>query len=196
MARPLEFDRNRALDSAMKLFWRQGYSATSLSQLLDSMDIGKGSFYAAFTDKHSLYAEALDLFGNRTHDNLLKIKRKHTALESVQAFFENTLFDVPPHRMRCGCMMVNSVLELSAVEQELCDLASEKLIKIEMEFEKSFAEDLNNGDLSFSQSPRDIARLVMIINQGLRVSCRKNVTTNELHSIVNTCMDTLRMALN
>ncbi|MEO1614160.1 MAG: helix-turn-helix domain-containing protein, partial [Pseudomonadota bacterium] len=56
----------------MSLFWRQGYQATSLADLLAAMEIGRSSFYAAFTDKRSLFIECLDLFSSRTIDLLYR----------------------------------------------------------------------------------------------------------------------------
>ncbi|MFM8354230.1 MAG: TetR/AcrR family transcriptional regulator, partial [Gammaproteobacteria bacterium] len=55
MSRPIEFDRSKALDKAVALFWRKGYQATSLTDLLAAKQIGRSSFYAAFTDKRSLF---------------------------------------------------------------------------------------------------------------------------------------------
>ena len=34
MARPPEFDRSKALNKALVLFWRKGYQASSLADLL------------------------------------------------------------------------------------------------------------------------------------------------------------------
>eukprot|EP01041_Mallomonas_annulata_P037775 gene37776-biopygen29696 len=45
MARPIEFDRPKALNRAMALFWRQGFQATSLVDLLAAMGIGRSSLY-------------------------------------------------------------------------------------------------------------------------------------------------------
>ncbi|MEY3234220.1 helix-turn-helix domain-containing protein [Aquidulcibacter sp.] len=53
----------------MKLFWRNGYRASSLSDLLDEMKIGRGSFYAAFRDNRHLFLECL---------NPLNLCRRHS----------------------------------------------------------------------------------------------------------------------
>jgi AcrR family transcriptional regulator len=60
VGRPREFDRAEALRAAMHLFWEQGYERTSIAQLKDAMGISAPSFYAAFTDKPTLFQEAVD----------------------------------------------------------------------------------------------------------------------------------------
>src|SRR5690606_1214187 len=57
--RPLSFDRDAALVSAMHLFWRHGYEATSVADLTRAMGITPPSLYAAFGDKRRLFLEAV-----------------------------------------------------------------------------------------------------------------------------------------
>jgi len=180
----------------MKLFWLRGYSAASLSMLLDVMDIGKSSFYAAFTDKRGLYIEALNLFGNRTRDKFIKLKQDNHSLDAVQLFFEDTLSNVSQRRRSLGCMMVNTILELSDVDQGLSDLAAKKLAEIEVEFARAFADDIIQGRLNTSQRPEDMAALVMTINQGLRVSSRKKCSNIQLNANVKTVMEMLSHGFN
>lgn len=44
----------------MQLFWRQGYEATSLQDLLREMRLSKSSFYQAFGSKHALFGRCID----------------------------------------------------------------------------------------------------------------------------------------
>ncbi|MCA8865093.1 MULTISPECIES: TetR/AcrR family transcriptional regulator [unclassified Halomonas] len=59
MGRPRTFDRDKAVEEAMHIFWQNGYESTSLSQL--KAGIGSGisapSFYAAFGSKEALFQE-------------------------------------------------------------------------------------------------------------------------------------------
>ena len=60
MARPTEFDRNKVLDRATRLFWERGFGGTSISDLEAAMGIGRTSIYAAFGAKEDLFMAAID----------------------------------------------------------------------------------------------------------------------------------------
>ena len=49
--RPKVFDRDAALDKAMKLFWQHGYEATSLADLVEATGAKAPTLYAEFTNK-------------------------------------------------------------------------------------------------------------------------------------------------
>src|SRR4029077_11955803 len=70
--RPRSFDRGRALERAMHVFWRQGYEATSVSDLTRAMHINPPSLYAAFGDKEQLYLEALARYQQRRVESMAK----------------------------------------------------------------------------------------------------------------------------
>nr|WP_296064243.1 TetR/AcrR family transcriptional regulator [uncultured Actinoplanes sp.] len=62
MGRPRIFEEDRAVDQAMRLFWRRGYDGTSLRDLGQELGLKPGSLYAAFGDKQSLFLRALDRY--------------------------------------------------------------------------------------------------------------------------------------
>ena len=60
--RPREFDREAALERAMRLFWEQGYEGTSMSSLVDALGLASARIYAAFGSKEGLFREAVALY--------------------------------------------------------------------------------------------------------------------------------------
>ena len=60
--RPRAFDVDKALDSALELFWTHGYEGTSLAMLTEAMGINVPSLYAAFGNKETLFRKALERY--------------------------------------------------------------------------------------------------------------------------------------
>jgi AcrR family transcriptional regulator len=62
MARPKEFDQQKALRKAIRLFSQQAFAATSTDELMCVMDVGRGSMYDTFGDKRALFLKALEMY--------------------------------------------------------------------------------------------------------------------------------------
>ena len=58
MARPKEFDQEKALGRAIRLFSRQGFAATSTDELMRVMNIGRQSMYDTFGDEAGAVSES------------------------------------------------------------------------------------------------------------------------------------------
>jgi len=194
MARSLEFDRTKAVEAAMKLFWSRGYTATSLPDLLKSMGVARSSFYASFGTKRELFIECLELFGDRTLDIIKEDAQTLPPSALPRAFFHTTLSDVSGRKVKQGCMMVNTVLELADVDPKLNQLAAKKLSAIENAFAKAFSMAQERGELDPTHSPEELASLVMTINLGLRVQSRQNHSPQALESIVENSLSMLGLA--
>lgn len=55
MGRPRELDEDEGIAEALQTFWKQGYGATSIPDLMEAAQLERGSLYKAFEDKHSLF---------------------------------------------------------------------------------------------------------------------------------------------
>jgi len=94
VARTKEFDPDSALRAAMDLFWRKGYEATSMQDLVDGLGIGRGSIYATFGSKHELYLRALDRYAEQSDVRALdRLSRSGPALPVVREFVRAFLAD-------------------------------------------------------------------------------------------------------
>lgn len=190
MSRPIEFDRPKAVNRALALFWRKGYQATSLADLLAAMGISRSSFYAAFTDKRTLFVECLDLFAARTRKMLESARADIAPMDVLQNFFERNFVGTPGAKSHWGCMLVNTVLELADVEEGLSARASEHLDEIQCVFEACLQEA---G--AASARAREIAAILMLVNAGIRVSSRRRLQDAQHLEHIATTFDLIRSAI-
>jgi TetR/AcrR family transcriptional repressor of nem operon len=170
VARPIEFDRLQAVNRALALFWRQGYQATTLAELLQTMGIGRSSFYAAFTDKRTFFIECLDLWAARTLDLLQRARTERPPMDALQDFFERSFVGARGAKAHWGCMLVNTVLELAGVDDELAARASHHMGEMQRVFQVCL---LDAG--ATPARAEELAAMLMLFNEGIRVSSRRRL---------------------
>lgn len=114
MGRPREFDEHAALDKALAVFWRHGYEASSLAELLAAMELSKSSFYETFGSKHALFLEALQQYQD---ERLIQLRGAlaggKSARAAIEAFFERVIGHAATPGNARGCMACNEAVELA-----------------------------------------------------------------------------------
>src|SRR5258708_5481242 len=120
MARALEFDYDKAIDKATRVFWKNGYSGTSLRDLLKAIGIGEGSFYNTLKSKKQLYLKCLkhynDTVGRRRAEALFS---PSSAKEGVRGLFRTVLDDLDDPRNPRDCLLARSVSSDVLAERDL-----------------------------------------------------------------------------
>jgi len=190
MGRPVEFDRPTAVNRALALFWRQGYQATSLADLLPAMGISRSSFYAAFGDKRSFFIECLDLWAARTLQLLNDQRNGLPPIDALQKFFERSVAEALGPKVNWGCMLVNTVLEMSGVDDELATRASTHMA----DMERSFQDSLQDAGATSAQAEK-MAAMLMLFNEGIRVSSRRRLPEAQQLQSISTTFGLVRSAL-
>jgi len=142
MGRKLEFDLEKALESATRVFWAKGYVSASMRDLLKAMRIGEGSFYHLFGSKKRLYLECLK------HYNGVVMKRRVEVLlaessvrKGVRAFFRGLLDELDDPRTPRVCLMAQSLSAEVMAESGLDSYVMDQM----QGFERLFVERLKAG---------------------------------------------------
>lgn len=105
--RPRGFDRDAALERAMRLFWRKTYEGTSLAELTAAMGINAPSLYAAFGSKDALFRAAVAHYAEHHGTEIWRALREIPAIDAaIEEFLYATARsysspDDPP-----GCLIV------------------------------------------------------------------------------------------
>lgn len=185
MPRPRNFDEATALDAAMECFWRRGYEATSLRDLTESMGLSAPSVYNAFGNKEELYARALDRYLDRTtRVRLRRLEETFRPLEAIRRFFAEIIEHSVKDRLRKGCFLVNSALEVAPHDSACRAVVTEQFDAIEAFFKRLLVSAQAEGTASAKIDAADFARLLVGILLGIRVLARAKPDRAALEGIV------------
>lgn len=168
MVRLKGFDENIALEKAARIFWKQGYENTSLSELLEEMGILNGSFYHTFRDKKSLYLKVLQ----RYNENILR--RRFEVLDTtpsikkgIRLFFGQILKDFQRKSIPRGCLMTNSLEDEILKYPELKKYITSTIRTFHDYLVARFDAAKKNGELPKDLKSASTAGLLITYLQGL-----------------------------
>jgi len=168
VARALEFDYDKAIAKATRIFWKKGYSGTSLRDLLKGMGIGEGSFYNTLKSKKQLYVECLK------HYNDTVGRRRFTALfspasakEGVRGFFRTALNDLDDPRTPRVCLIARSVSSDVLSESDLGKLVQSDMADLFGAFSERLKSAKDTGELPPEFEPEVVAQIIGTYFQGL-----------------------------
>mgnify|MGYP000267375213 CR=1 FL=1 len=121
--RSRQFDPDTALDAAMQVFWRQGYEATTIQDLVDEMGINRFSLYDTFGDKHALYLQTLDMYANCVVSSftkgLFEQAEKVGPLSAIEASLLGMVDRAHEPADVCGCLYQRAVTEMASADPEV-----------------------------------------------------------------------------
>lgn len=171
MARTKEFDPEAVLQSALELFWRRGYEATSMADLVEHLGIGRASIYATFGNKHELYLKALDRYNeNRDSGLLCELSQPGPPLPAVRAVVRRFAAEANADDRRFqGCFVTNTAAELGAHDPAAARRVEASWGHIETLLRSALMRAQAQGELAADRDPRALARMLLVLMQGLRV---------------------------
>ncbi len=119
MARPKEFDQERALHRAISIFSQKGFAATSTDDLMRAMNVGRQSMYDTFGDKRALFLKALEVYVTE------KVRSINVELQtpgSPLASIRRVLVHFAERRdlsSTDGCMGINAICEFGMRDEDV-----------------------------------------------------------------------------
>lgn len=171
MGRPAEFDRDDAVQAAIRVFSRHGFAAASTADLLDNMGIGRQSLYGAFGDKRGLFLEALERYSERS---LARMRASMEAEGSACAALTAALMidlgcgaDV-----ESGCLGVGSIAEFGRSDADINALGDRAGTAVVALFADRVRAGMEVGELRPDLDPDAVGRMLLSLKSGLKVAAR------------------------
>jgi len=195
VGRPREFVEEEALERACELFWRQGYEATSLNQLVESMGISRQSLYNTFGGKEKLFLRVIDHYTETRLAAVISLLGDEGAdLRSIEQYFGQVAAGTTmPGDVRKGCLMVNTAVELSIREGSAADKTKSFAGRLEGALLHALEGAQAAGQTSAKCSLADTASFLATVVQGMLVSCKTGATHQQLRTTAAIALSTLML---
>lgn len=187
--RPRSFDRQKALESAMAVFWDRGYQAASMSDLTEAMGINPPSLYAAFGSKEELYREAIAHYTATESDEIVApLRQAPTARAAVEGYLVASARTFTRPGRPPGCMIVLAAVNAVGVGEEtsriLREMRAASVTMIEERLERAMAE----GELPASLDLHAVASYYVTVQQGMSIQARDGASRPLLEAIADGAM--------
>ena len=168
--RPRSFDTEAAVERAMNVFWTRGYHATSLPDLLRATKLSRGSLYAAFGDKHSLFLLALDRYIADAHIRMdIELDPRRDPIEGLRAYLAGYVDRNSGANGRRGCLLVATAMELAGRDADVDRRIGRFFRDMEARVAGALSRAKAAGQLADGVEPSSAARILVCFVEGLRV---------------------------
>ena len=183
--RPLGFDREAALHSAMLLFWRHGYEATSVNDLTSAMGITPPSLYTAFGDKKQLFLQAVQRYvsGPVTSESI--IDQAATARDAAEGLLRGAVIGFTGESTPPGCLLASSAISCSAAAADVQQALAEIRLGIEKRLRNKIKRDRSMKKAERKEVADALAGHTMAVIQGMSTLARDGATRQKLSAVAS-----------
>jgi AcrR family transcriptional regulator len=186
MARPRRFDEIALLDGAQEIFWTKGFERTSIDDVATATGVGNGSIYAAYGSKLGLFLAVFRRYCAGRVDLVEHVVRGHHGdfAAAVENFLEAIVVDCTSHGDQRGCLMLNSLGELSARYPEVAEIGRQTLERMNAVLEGRVRTGIDVGEIANGRvDPPGLGAHLVLVSQGLINLSRIGVAREQLRAI-------------
>ncbi len=172
----------------MAAFWSHGYRGTSIEDLVGGTGVSRASLYAAYADKRALFIASVERYLDAiVQSHVRRLGETEPAGEAVRQFFLQTV-EAPMARLRRGCLLTNSAVEIGSDDKEVAALIRTAFERVETVLCERLTQAKKDGALSKGLDPARYARQLLAVLQGLRVMARVGVGRDTLRDAVHSAL--------
>ncbi|GBR04220.1 TetR/AcrR family transcriptional regulator [Gluconobacter cerinus] len=188
--RPREFDRDKALDAAMKLFWAQGYEPTSLTQLKSCMgNISPASFYAAFGSKEFLFREVVQYY-LATYGQVMSPlwDENLTPRDAIERALRGSARMQASRTHPCGCLVVSGANNCSPENESVQALLAAERQRTRTGIRVCVERALARGELRDCATTAALPDIFATFFHGMTCEARDGMTSTYLDAAITSLL--------
>jgi TetR/AcrR family transcriptional repressor of nem operon len=172
-------NRENLLNQGVGLLMQQGYHGTGLKEILDAVQIPKGSFYNYFGSKENFAAE---IIGHYIEPYLAQLQNylaqsEGNALAALERYLQESMVELERTGFKGGCLLGNLMGEMVETS-DVCRLALQtSLNRYRDVWELGLSRAQSEGTIRSDKSARELADLWVNAWQGalLRMKVEQSI---------------------
>jgi AcrR family transcriptional regulator len=187
--RPLSFDRDKALENAMHVFWERGYEAASISELTAAMGITPPSLYAAFGDKERLFLEAIERYAGGPGGGAPRaLAEEPTARGAIERLLEEAADELTRSCHPAGCMVVTAATNCSVASAHIQAALAKRRAASDAGIRQRIEQGISQGELPADTDAAALANFYTTVFQGMSIQARDGATRASLVATAQAAM--------
>lgn len=173
-----ELNRDNLLNQGVTLLMKQGYHGTGLQEILDAVNVPKGSFYNYFGSKEDFGAEVIQHYVDPFITQLATyLKQSDTdALGAIQRYFNELITELERSGFKGGCLLGNLMGEIGDTS-DVCQRSLQTAVtRYRNLLQSGLAKAQQQGTVRSDKSAEEMADLLLNAWQGalLRMKIEKS----------------------
>ena len=186
MARTKEFDKAEVLEKAKQLFWKQGFHATTVQNLVDHLGINRASIYNTFGGKNELYEAAFKSYREENF-NFLKsrLSNSKNIRKDLTTLFKDIVSTSILDEDRKGCFVVNCTTEYLPIHNNILADLNDNQKCFQNLVSEVLQRGIDNGEFDDNMNVKDISSYLFTFLSGLQISSKVKPKKAELFRLVD-----------
>lgn len=186
MPRVKLFNEDEVLTKAMNLFWKQGYSATSIQDLVDHLGINRASIYDTFGGKETLFLKAFEHYRKLNVGNLTRfLDGQPDVKEGFQKLFEMAIDESIQDVEKKGCFVVNTTTELIPGDGKIASVIEQNRKTVQGIFYNYLKQGEEKGQFAKGKDLDSLALLIFTVYSGIKVVSKAKSSKAELMNSIH-----------
>ncbi|MEU3370364.1 TetR/AcrR family transcriptional regulator [Streptomyces sp. NPDC006660] len=182
------FDRDEALEVALREFWLHGYETTSVASLTRAMGINPPSLYAAFGDKRQLFTEVVQHYAATYGSYGARALAQPTARGAIETMLRLAAADFTDPSHPPGCLVISGATNCTPAAE---DVKAE--LRAFREGTKQALEEKIDADIAAGRLPEGtdagaLATFYAAVIQGMSTQACDGVGREKLEHVVETAL--------
>ncbi len=183
------FNTDAALEKAKDIFWRKGYNATSMQDLVEGMAISRQSLYDTYGNKQALFEKCLSTYQQEAiqfNCDLLQSPKK--TIPAIQDFFDYLVDSIVTDTDEKSCFLINTLMETIPDDIHAKQIVEKNINELEKTIQLILKKGKAANDYASAFSVMQLTHHIIAAMHGIKVIGKLKKDRKTLNGMVDTAM--------